>query len=111
MIPSSGHKSRYVASPVECQYELPFLWCRTLPTLKEHSGPSEEVKHQSLSKPRMVDVSHIQAAFIPTIIVVEELFKGMRSEAPLIIIRHAIGAMLVVVDSVDVDAEEAVTTR
>jgi len=111
MIPSSGHSSRYVASPAQRQYQyqdnLPAL---TAPlTLKEHRGPSEEVKHQPLSQPCIVDVSHVQSTLVPTIIVVEELFKRMRSETSLIVVRHAVGAMLVVVDSVDVDAEEAVS--
>jgi len=55
-------------------------------TLKEHSGPSEEVKHQPLSQPSIVDISHIQPALIPAIIVVEELFKRMRSETSLVVI-------------------------
>jgi hypothetical protein len=78
-------------------------------TLEEHRGPPEEVKHQSLSQPRIVDVPHVQPALISTIVVVEELFEGMRSETSLVVIRHAVGAVLVVVDSVDVDAEEAVS--
>ena len=56
----------------------------------------------------MVDVSHIQPALIATIVVVKELLESMRSEASLVVVRHAVRAMFVVVDSIDVDAEEAV---
>jgi len=112
MMPSSGHSSRYVASPRQHQYQYRENLLALLKplTLEEHRGPSEEIKHQPLSQPRIVDISHIQAALVPTIIVIEELFKRMRSEPSLVVVGHAVGAMLVVVDSVDVDAEQAVSS-
>jgi len=80
----------------------------SLLTFKESSGPSKEVKSQSLSLVHSEQVCGVKAALVAFVILGKDVFELLGSKASLVVVSHGIATVLVLVDIGNVDSEERV---
>ena len=77
-------------------------------TLKERSPPPKEIQHKRLSPPRREQLLDRQTALMVPIVLGEEILKVLRPKAALVVVAHAVAAVLGPVHALRVDAEEGV---
>lgn len=61
------------------------------------SARPKEVKYQSLALPKHIHISPRQTAFVPAIVLGKNLLEVLRPKATLVVVGHAVAAVLVLV--------------
>lgn len=77
-------------------------------TFQNTRAPPKKIPHHALALPKVPQIRQIQTALRPLIVFREDILERLRLEAPLVIVRRAVAAVLVLVHARRVDAEEGV---